>query len=136
MAQLIRIDRDARRTHTVTQAAQHLRIDPSRFAAAESVEGVEADLHPLAESDGFDIVDRYSILQRQSRNIRAQWETAIWRQVPKINCHAAADLGPHHRPRVAERRAVKFAVTHQHDFADQVHDLLTLLARKPRQARW
>src|ERR1700676_3154065 len=96
MAQLIRIDRDARRTHTVTQAAQHLRIDPSRFAAAESVEGVEADLHPLAESDGFDVVNRHSVLQRQSRNIGAQCETASWRQVPEKNLNASADIGPHY----------------------------------------
>src|SRR6266550_7182474 len=90
MAQLIRIDRDARRPHTVTEAAQHLRVDPSRFAAAESVEGVEADLHPLAEADGFDVVDRHAVFQRQSRDIGAQRETAIGRQVPEINCYAAA----------------------------------------------
>src|ERR1700676_2676881 len=96
MAQLIRIDRDARRSHTMTQAAQHLRIDPSRFAAAESVEGVEADLHPLAESDGFDVVNRHSVLQRQSRNIGAQCETASWRQVPEKNLNASADIGPHY----------------------------------------
>src|SRR5713101_8582415 len=109
MAQLIRIDRDTRRSHTVTQAAQRLRIDPSRFAAAESVEGVEADLHPLADADGFDVVDRYAILQRQSRNIRAQRQTAIWREIPEINFNAASNIGPHHRSRVAQRRAVKFA---------------------------
>ena len=72
MAQLIRIDRDACRSHSATEAAQHLRIDPSRFAAAESVEGVEANLHPLAEADGLDVVDRHSILQRQSRDVGAQ----------------------------------------------------------------
>src|SRR3981189_440728 len=107
MTELIRIDRDARRSHTVTQAAQHLGVDPSRFAAAESVEGVEADLHPLAEADGFDVVDRPSVLQRQSRDIRAHRETAIWREVPKIDCHAASDIGLHYRPRIAQRHAVK-----------------------------
>ena len=74
----------------VTEAAQHLRVDPSGFAAAESVEGVEADLHPLAESDGFDVVDGHAILQRQSGNIGAQRQAAIGRKVPEIDGHSAA----------------------------------------------
>ena len=85
VAELIGIDRDTRRTHVVTEAAQDLRVDPSRFAAAESVEGVEADLHPLAEADGFDVVDGHAILQRQARDVGAQRQTAIGRQVPEID---------------------------------------------------
>src|ERR1035441_11058812 len=88
MAELIRINRDARCSHEVTQAAQDLSVDPSRFAAAERVEGVEADFHPLAESDGFDVVNGHAILQRQSRDIRAQRQAALWRQVPKADRNA------------------------------------------------
>ena len=128
MAQLIGVDRDASRSHAVTQAAQHLRVDPSGLAAAESVKRVEADLHPLAESDGFDVIDGHAILQRQPCNIGAQRETAIGRKVPEIDFHSTPYIGPHHRPRIAQRGAVEFAVAHQHDLADQFDDPVAALA--------
>src|SRR5208283_1348682 len=118
MSKLIRIDRDARRSHTMAEAAQHLRVDPSRFTAAESVEGVEADLHPLAESDGFDVVDGHAVLQRQSRDVGAQRQTAIGRQVQEINGNTAAGfvpakIGPKYRRWIAQRGAIEFAIAYE-----------------------
>ncbi len=138
MSELIGIDGDAGRAHVVTEAAQDLGVDPSGFAAAEGVEGIEPDLHPLAEPDGFDVVDGDTVLQGQSGNVGAQRETAVGREVPEINFDSASafvrtEIRSNYRVRIAKRGAVKFAVADQHYLTDQIDDLFAPLARKLRE---
>src|SRR5271167_280394 len=121
LANLIRIDGNASRTGESAEAAQRLRVDPRGFSVAVGVEGIEADLDPFAEADGFDVVDGHTVLERESGNIGAQRQTARWRQVPEMDDHSATQADTNDRARIAERGPIEFAVADRHDFADEMH---------------
>ena len=57
LTNLVGINRNPFRGGEGAQAAQGLGVDPRGFALAVGVEGIEANLDPLAEADGFDVVD-------------------------------------------------------------------------------
>ena len=113
------------------KATQGLRIDPGSFALAISVESIEADLDPLAEANGFHVVDRYSIFHGVAGEIGAQRQPAVGRKSPEMHNDTAAKIGANYPARVAERSAVEFAVTHHHDLSDVLHDFLSCLEGKP-----
>src|SRR5580692_10527288 len=135
LADLIRIYGNASRAGERAEATQRLRVDPRGFPVPVSVERVESDLDPFAEADGFDVVDGDSVLQSETGNIGAQWQTAGRRQVPEMDHHSAAKADSDDRVWIAERGAVELAVADGHHFANEVHDALTVGRRKFGKAR-
>src|SRR6185369_6081398 len=71
-AELIWIDRDTSNPHKLIQQSKDLCVDPRRLSVAKRVKGVESDLHALACSYAFDVVDRNAILERKPGVISAK----------------------------------------------------------------
>ena len=122
MSQLIGIHRDAGCASQMREAAQYLRKGPRHLPAAKRVERIESDLNPFEQADSLDVIDGNSIFKGQSGHVRAQRQALRGWQVPQVNGNAPADVGAHDGSRIAQRRSVEFAVAHQHDLANQVHD--------------
>ena len=140
LSDLIRIDGDRGRTREGAETAQRLRINPGSFALTISVKSVETDLDPFAEAHGFDVINGNAILERESRNVRAQRQSTRRRQIPEIHDDASTSLagskiGADDRARSAQCRAVEFAVAHRHHFPDGVQDELAFTGRKFREPR-
>src|SRR5215831_1142333 len=94
-AELVRIHRDAARTHVRAQATQNLCVDPSGFAAAKGVKGVETDLDPFAQTDSLDVVDGHAIFERKPGDIGAQRQAAFGRKSPEVNHSATTYFDAH-----------------------------------------
>src|SRR5271157_1955227 len=89
LSDLVGINRDGRRAGEGAERTQSLSVDPGGFALAI---GVEADLDPFAQSDGFDVVDGDAVLERESGDVGAQREAARRRKIPKMHDDAAASI--------------------------------------------
>ena len=135
LADLIRINRNCRHSGERAKTAQGLCVNPCRFALTVSVKSVEAHLDPVAQANRFDVVNGNAVLERKSGDVSSQRQSPLRRQVPEIHDDAAPQNTTHHRSRIAERRAVEFAVAHRHHFTNGVHDLLTVTERHFDQMR-
>src|ERR1700722_2700113 len=106
LSDLVRINRDRRRPRERAKTTQHLRIDPRGLALAIRVESVEADFDPLAQTDRLDVVDGNTILECESRDIRAQRQAPRRNQIPEVHHDAAIKRRTHHRTGIPERGSV------------------------------
>src|SRR6266567_3703789 len=135
LADLVRIDRNRVRARERAQAAQRLRINPRGLALTIGIEGIEANFDPLAQPDGFDVIDGNAILNGESRNICAKRQTTRRGQIPEMHDNAPTERSADDGTRVAERSAIEFAVANRHHFTNGVHHELAFAWREFRQAR-
>src|SRR5262245_9126691 len=110
------------------QKMENFGVDPGGFAVAIGVERIEADLHPLAQRDTFDVIHRDAILKRESRVVRPQWQTTVRRKSPEKDLHAATWIGLEHLLGGATCGAVELTVTDCDGVAAHVQDILAFLA--------
>src|SRR5664279_6227134 len=126
LADLVGIHRNAGRTRKLMQQMQHLGIDPRRFTLAKCIKRIEPNLDPFEESDGLEIVDRYSILQGEPRIVSAQRQSPLGIEAPDEQLHASANIGLEYIIRIAVRGTVQLAIANCQSVARHVDDLPAL----------
>ncbi len=84
LADLVGVDREAGHACKLVQQVQYFGVDPRSLALTKSVERIEANLHPLEQSNRFEVIDGHAILERESGVVGTQRKAPVSCQDPQI----------------------------------------------------